>query len=152
MLYLWLELVLLMERVLAHLLILRVESIKIMIPLVEEVNHAWSHATATSVARWSLIDLISAILWYELLNVSLALSWLIFASSRYAREVIAEHRGLTKAVCLVITTRLRPGIIKSECLVWLLLTTRWPLPLLKLVAKHIGSWSSSNIFQWTCLT
>ena len=144
-----------MERVLAHLLILWVKSIKIVIvvTMVEEFYHARSHTTTSRVARWTLINWATrTILWYELLDVSLTLSWLFLTSSRDAREVIAEHRGLTKAISLVIPTCLWPRVVKAECLIWLLLTTRWPLPLLKLVTKHIGHWSSSNVFKWTCGT
>ena len=82
---LWLELVLLMERILAHLLILRVKSIEIVITLMEEIYHTWSHAVAARVACWTLIDnIICTILWYKLLNISLTLSWLLLTSSRDA--------------------------------------------------------------------
>lgn len=119
----------------------------IVITMVEEFNHARSHTTTSRVARWTLIYWATrSILWYELLDISLTLSWLFITSSRDAREVIAEHSGLTKAICLVISTSLWPRVVKAKCLVWLLLTTRWPLPLLKLVTKHIDHWSRRNIF------
>jgi hypothetical protein len=112
----WLKLVLFMEWVLAHLFILWVKSIEIMISLMPEIYHStWTHSTVARVTGRALIDNIITltILWYELLNISFTLSWLLLTSSRDTWEVITKHCSLTKAICLVVTTCLWPGIVET---------------------------------------
>lgn len=112
MIWLRLKLILFMEWILTNLFILRIKAIEIMISLMEEINHSWSHATTPSITSRSLIKLITCtILRNKLLNISLSLSWLIITSSRYTWKMISKHRCLTKAICLIISSSLWPRII-----------------------------------------
>ena len=82
-----LKLILFVERVLPYLLILWVETVKILVSLMEEIDHSRSHTAASSVTGGALVNCIScAVLRDELLNVSFALTrCYTFSSSRYAR-------------------------------------------------------------------
>ena len=149
MIWLDLELVLLVERVLPYLLILRVEAIEVIVSLMEKVNHAWSHAVCTLVASGTLIQHLTAIvLGNELLDVALALArHTSFAPSRNTRELVTQHGSLAKAVRLIVATSLGPCIIQTQSLVWLLLPAWWPLPLLVLVPKQVGCGTRVQIIE-----
>lgn len=179
--------VLILERLHRVLLILvsGVESVRVVVPLMEEVNHPNAVSSRLVLARGSLagdvvvatvMDATSALrsslhltevvheaasvrilLLYELLDVTLALATLTVSlrgaisvrliwSSELRRphywlavELVMHDRLTCQATALVITARLRTHtaiIVEAQSLIRLLLSTRWPLPLLKLLTNE----------------
>lgn len=75
MIWLDLVLVLLVEGVLTHLLILGIETIEVVVSLMEKVNHSGSHSVPALVSSKTLVQhLATIVLWNELLDVTFALT------------------------------------------------------------------------------
>ena len=128
-------LVLLLLKVLLSLVTRRIESIYVVVPLVEEVYHPWS-ATAINVVSSSgssaLAD--SNILWSKLRHILHLQDSVLRRDELLDVPLLVSARLVCCAVELIVdavvpTSCFWSGIFQTKCLVWLLLSAWWPLQL-----------------------